>query len=215
MAHEVTPPGELTPPEPVQPVPQSQADGMIKLTEQERARLDTKISEFITGVLTLDVHGAPFKDKVNAIHTLGNEEIRATASTANRFLERPVKAMDNEVLDRILELRKTVEDLDPAKQGNLFAPRKLLGLIPWGTALEEYFHKYESAQGHIQAIIAALYHGQDELRKDNAAIEQEKVNLWGPMTRLQQYVYVGRKIDVALEARVADVATQTQRRHAW
>jgi len=208
MAHEGTPPVELTPPEPVQPIPQSQADGMIKLTEQERAKLDTKISEFITGVLTLDVHGAPFKDKVNAIHTLGNEEIRATASTANRFLERPVKAMDNEVLDQILELRKTVEDLDPAKQGNLFAPRKLLGLIPWGTALEEYFHKYESAQSHMQAIMAALYHGQDELRKDNAAIEQEKVNLWGSMTRLQQYVYVGRKIDAALETRVADVAAQ-------
>ena len=116
--------------------------------------------------------------------------------------------MNNQVMDQILTLRKTVEDLDPATQGNLFAPRKLLGFIPWGNALESYFLKYESAQGHIQTIVSALYRGQDELRKDNAAIEQEKVNLWTMMTRLQQYVYVGKRIDAALEARVAEIESK-------
>jgi len=205
MAHELTPPVTLTPPEAVAAVPQSQADSMIKLDAQEVAKLDTRVNEFINAVLTLDTHATQFKDKVDAIHQLGNDEIRKAADVSNRLLDRPVKAMNNQVMDQILTLRKTVEDLDPATQGDLFAPRKLLGLIPWGNALESYFRKYESAQGHIQTIVSALYRGQDELRKDNAAIEQEKVNLWAMMTRLQQYVYVGKKIDTALEARVAEI----------
>ena len=68
MAQELTPPEVLTPPEPVAVVPQSQADSMIKLDTQEIAKLDTKVSEFIDAVLTLDTHATQFKDKVNAIH---------------------------------------------------------------------------------------------------------------------------------------------------
>jgi uncharacterized protein YaaN involved in tellurite resistance len=208
MARELTPPEALTPPEPVAAVPQSQAAQMITLDEQQIAKLDTKVNEFIHAVLTLDTHTPQFREKVTAIHQLGNDEIRKAAGVSNRMLDRPVKAMNNEVMDQILTLRKTVDDLDPATQGNLFAPRKLLGLIPWGNALESYFRKYESAQGHIQTIVSALYRGQDELRKDNAAIEHEKVNLWTMMTRLQQYVYVGKKIDAALEACVVEMESR-------
>ena len=76
-------------------VPQTQADGMVKLSDQEAARLDIKVNEFITAVLSLDVHGDDFKDKVNAIHALGHEEIRAAAGASNRFLDRPIKALNN------------------------------------------------------------------------------------------------------------------------
>ena len=69
--------------------------------------------------------------------------------------------------------------------------------------LRAYFIKYHSSQAHINAILNALYQGQDELRKDNAVIEQEKVNLWQLMQRLQQYIYVGKQIDAALETRIA------------
>ena len=65
-------------------------------------------------------------------------------------------------------------------------------MIPFGDKLRDYFRKYESAQSHIDAIIKALYDGQDELRKDNAALEQEKVHLWETMQRLTQYIYIAR-----------------------
>ncbi|HXM55189.1 MAG TPA: toxic anion resistance protein, partial [Candidatus Dormibacteraeota bacterium] len=38
--------------------------------------------------------------------------------------------------------------------------------------------------------------------RDNAAIEQEKVNLWQMKGRLEQYTYMATKLDEALEARV-------------
>src|SRR6266536_222064 len=91
------------------------------------------------------------------------------------------------VADTLLALRRPVEDLDPKQATGV---KKLLGMIPFGDKLRDYFQRYESAQGHIDAILKALLDGQDELRKDNAALDQEKMHLWETMQRLAQYAYV-------------------------
>jgi uncharacterized protein YaaN involved in tellurite resistance len=74
-----------------------------------------------------------------------------------------------------------------------------------GDKMTDYFRKYKSSQDHIDAVLNSLYHGQDELRKDIATIEQEKANLWQIMHRLQQYIYVAEQLAQALEARIADL----------
>jgi uncharacterized protein YaaN involved in tellurite resistance len=106
------------------------------------------------------------------------------------------------VASSLTDLRRTVEDLDPkhATDGH-----KLLGLIPFGDKLRDYFRRYESAQSHLDAIVKALYDGQDELRKDNAALEQEKLHLWETMQRLTQYAYVAEHLDAALVAKIAEI----------
>jgi uncharacterized protein YaaN involved in tellurite resistance len=128
------------------------------------------------------------------------------------MLDKPVAAMQrggltetSTVSRSLVDLRRQVQDLDPAHQGDLFSPRKLLGILPFGDRLRDYFNKYQSSQSHINAIINALYHGQDELQKDNADIEQQKANLWAIMERLRQYIYMGQKLDAALSAKIAEV----------
>ena len=59
--------------------------------------------------------------------------------------------------------------------------------------------------GHINAIIVSLYDGQDELRRDNADIEQEKANLWAAMGRLRQYAYLAEQLDKGLTAQIAQI----------
>ncbi len=81
----------------------------------------------------------------------------------------------------------------------------MLGIIPLGDKLVDYFHKYQSSQSHINAIIVSLYDGQDELRRDNADIEQEKSNLWTVMGRLRQYAYLAEQLDTGLTARIAQI----------
>ena len=100
----------------------------------------------------------------------------------------------------LIDLRRQVEALDPSRQDDLFKPRKLLGLIPMGNRLVDYFDKFQSSQSHLNAIIDSLKRGKDELLRDNAAIEQEKANLWGLMERLEKYIHIGKKLDAALEA---------------
>jgi uncharacterized protein YaaN involved in tellurite resistance len=175
-----------------------------------RAR-DDKVEEFIQGVVQTQAPSDDFQTKVMAIHNLGSDEIRKAASVSNRMLERPMNAVKeggdskSKVSDTLVQLRRVVEDLDPGRQGDLFSSRKLFGVIPLGNRMRDYFMKYQSAQQNIDKIVEALYSGQDELRKDNAAIEQEKVHLWEVMNKLEQYIYLARKIDAALEARVKQI----------
>jgi len=74
-----------------------------------------------------------------------------------------------------------------------------------GSAIDRYFAKYQSAQGHLDAIVKALASGQDELRKDNAAIETEKANLWTTMGKLGEYNVLATALDDALVAKVAEL----------
>ena len=213
---ELTPP-ETSPvitleaPQPVAVVPQDEADQLVKLDLTKVPELDAKVNDFVMHVLQTPVNTSVFDEKVNAIHQLGSAEIRASAQIANRMLDRPAKSMDKALFDNspiaksLTELRSVVEDLDPSRQGSLSSPRKFLGIIPMGKSVQDYFRKYQSSQNHINAIIESLYHGKDELMKDNASIEQEKVNMWALMQSLRQYIYVGQKIDERLEQKIGEL----------
>ena len=213
---ELTPPEtspviSLEAPQPVAVVPQDEADQLVKLDLTKVPELDAKVHDFVMHVLQTPVNTSGFDEKVNAIHQLGSAEIRASAQIANRMLDRPAKSMEKALFDNspiaksLTELRSVVEELDPTRQGSLSSPRKFLGIIPMGKSVQDYFRKYQSSQTHINAIIESLYHGKDELMKDNASIEQEKVNMWALMQSLRQYIYVGQKIDERLEQKIGEL----------
>lgn len=202
----------LTPPEAVAAVAPEQAATAVPLGSDVTVKLDAQVSGFVGELLRLDVHSEEFRTRLGALHSLGDSDVRASASVSNRMLERPVGAMErggisetSTISTGLVRLRNQIEELDPSRQGDLFSPRRLLGLIPFGSRIRDYFDKYRSSQTHLNAIIDSLYRGQDELRKDNAAIEQEKTNLWALMQRLQQWVYIGKKMDATLTARVAEL----------
>ena len=213
---ELTPPEtspviSLEAPQPVAVVPQDEADQLVKLDLTKVPELDAKVHDFVMHVLQTPVNTSGFDEKVNAIHQLGSAEIRASAQIANRMLDRPAKSMEKALFDNspiaksLTELRSVVEELDPTRQGSLSSPRKFLGIIPMGKSVQDYFRKYQSSQTHINAIIESLYHSKDELMKDNASIEQEKVNMWALMQSLRQYIYVGQKIDERLGQKIGEL----------
>ncbi len=206
---------KLTPAETVKPVETQSADGMIKISAEDQVKLDKQVASFIDQVVTSGKDAASFVQKVDAIHNLGSEDIRKAASMSNRMLDQPVRALKQGGLDEnskiskaLVELRQTVEDLDPSGNGKALAPRRLFGSRVIGRRMRNYLNEYQSAQGQLDAIISSLYNGQDELRKDNATIEQEKENLWLVMERLQQYVYVGKQLDQRLDQRLAQIEVQ-------
>lgn len=209
MAQELTPPETLTPPEAVEAVAPEQAGGMVKIDKAQLPALEQRADTFIGDILKLEAQSDDFRQRLDAIHSMGNEESRAAAAVSSRFMDRPAKASDmlkeSNVGRGLSELRRIVEDLDPATQGDLFTPRKILGIIPGGNKLREYFMRYESSQKNIGAILDTLYRSQDELKKDNASLEQEKVNLWNTMQALQQYVIIGKTIDERVSSRIAQL----------
>jgi uncharacterized protein YaaN involved in tellurite resistance len=193
----------LTPPAPVPAVAPEKATGLVPLESGQKTELNKRVDAFIGELIALDPNSPEFGKRAEQLMRLGQREIAEAAGQSNRFLDRPVKAMATEsgVGANLTELRRTVENLDPSKHGNLLAPKKLLGIMPFGNKLRDYFDSYTSAQSHISAILARLASGKDELLKDNAAVDVERQALWAAMQRLEQMIHVSKALDAGLEAK--------------
>lgn len=211
-------PFELTPPAPVAPVAPAGASGHIPLSPADIADLDAQVRTLVDTVAHLEPEDPRVKECAERIHAMGSRDIEQAARLSSRFLERPLRTMSQGVLDTaspvskaLLDLRTTIEKLDPSRH-DLLSPRKLLGLIPFGSRIHAYFEQYRSAQSHLNAIVESLRRGKDELLRDNAAIEQEKVHLWALMERMEKYIHLGRQLDAALEAQAAQLEMTDARR---
>jgi len=201
----------LTPPAPVVQVEQEQAVGAVPLDPATQAELAAKAATFVGELTTLDARSPAFTQKIAAISSMGDQDMRAAASVSSRLLDRPAAAMgkgtgdaQTRVANTLTDLRTTVTDLDP-KRADLTGVKRVLKFLPGGDKVDRYFARYQSAQSHLNAIIKALDSGQDDLRKDNASIDTEKQNMWTAMGKLSEYNALATALDGALEQKVAEL----------
>ncbi len=214
----------LTPPQAVPELKGDQAVGMVALAPEKRAELEKKADEFVAALAAEEPGSPEFTRKVDDIVRMGEHEIRSSAEVANRMLERPASSLasarghgapsdpQTQVARTLQELRATITDLDPG-HADLTGAKGVLGRLPGGRRLMHYFERYQPAQKHLDAIIRALISGQDELLKDNAAIELERANLWKSMGKLGEYATLAAALDDATAAR-ADALRATDPRMA-
>ncbi|MFC5215162.1 toxic anion resistance protein [Streptomyces coerulescens] len=206
----------LTPPEPVAAVPREKAGGLVPVDDGVRSDMAGKASAYVEGLAGLDARSPEFAGKVGEITALGAGEMRTAAAQSNRMLERTIRSLpdksgdaQSQVAGSLVELRRVVEDLDPrdlpASKG-----RKFLSRLPGGNKLRDHVAKYASAQGTLNRIVGSLRGGQDELRRDNAALQTERVRLWETMGKLQEYVVLTEALDTAVEQHIAQVVDPQQ-----
>ena len=167
----------LTPPGAVPAVTTQQAAVSTRVDDATAKQIDQAVASFVESLVTLDPHSPDFERKVQSVSQMGNQEIRRSAEVSNRFLDRPAAAMDrgplgggSKVSTSLVQLRRQVEELDPTRQG-LGSARGLMSHLPFGSRVRDYFSKYQSAQKNLDAIIQALYHGQEELQRDSKDLE--------------------------------------------
>ena len=189
---------KLDPPEALNPIAPAEAAGLVPLKTEEVSELDKRVGQFVDELAALDSNSPDFGKKVDQLTAMGRKEIAEAAGASNRFLDRPVKAIDKDtgIGADLTELRRTVEALDPKEATKT---RKLLGFIPFGNRVDRYFDKYRSSQTHISKILSSLANGKDELLMDNAAIDTERASLWKTMHKLEQMVHISRSLDQRLE----------------
>ena len=205
----------LTPPEPVTAVPPERARTLVPIEDGTRDELAERAAGYVAKLAALDPRSPEFAAKLGDIATLGDNELRTSSQVANRMLNRSVAALagakgegadaQQQVGKSLVELRRTVEDLDPKDIGRLTG-RRLLSKLPFGNALRDFVNRYQSANANINKIIVSLRSGQDELRRDNVAIQNERTQLWSTMGKLQEYVVLAEALDHAVEERIAQVA---------
>ena len=189
---------KLDPPEALQTLAPADAAGLVPLKTSEVTELDKRVAQFVDELAALDSNSPEFGKKVDQLTTMGRKEIAEAAGASNRFLDRPVKAIDKDtgIGADLTELRRTVEALDPKEATKT---RKFLGIIPFGNRVDRYFDKYRSSQSHISKILSSLGNGKDELLMDNAAIDTERASLWKTMHKLEQMVHISKSLDKQLE----------------
>ncbi|MFF3203336.1 toxic anion resistance protein [Streptomyces sp. NPDC002962] len=199
----------LTPPEAVAAVPREKAGGLVPVDDSVVTDMAAKAAAYVEGLTALDARSPEFAGKVGEITALGAGEMRTAAAQSNRMLERTIRSLpdkggdaQSQVAGSLVELRRVVEDLDPrdlpAARG-----RRLLSRLPGGNKLRDHVAKYASAQGTLNRIVGSLRGGQDELRRDNAALQTERVRLWETMGKLQEYVVLTDALDTAVGQRIA------------
>ncbi|MFB7373313.1 toxic anion resistance protein [Streptomyces sp. NPDC056222] len=199
----------LTPPEPVAPVRTEQASGLVPLDESVRTEMTRRAVEYVGSLAGLDTRSPEFAGRIGEITTLGAGEMRSAAAQSNRMLDRTVRSLadgggdaQSRVGSSLVELRRTVEDLDPRDTPGRGA-RRLLSKLPGGNKLRDHVAKYASSQGTLNRIVGSLRGGQDELRRDNAALQTERARLWETMGKLQEYAVLTEALDAAVEERIA------------
>ncbi|WP_370414626.1 toxic anion resistance protein [Streptomyces fradiae] len=202
----------LTPPEPVAPIRAEQAATLVPVDDSVRTEMDRRAAEYVGSLAGLDTRSPEFTGRIGEIAALGSGEIRTAAQQSNRMLDRTVRSLGTaggdpsaRVGDSLVALRRTIEDLDPRDTPGK-GVRGLLAKLPGGNRLRDHIARYASSQDTISRILDALRGGQDELRRDNAALQTERTRLWETMGKLQEYAVLTEALDAAVEQRIAGTA---------
>ncbi|MBI4349477.1 MAG: toxic anion resistance protein [Elusimicrobia bacterium] len=188
----------------------------------EDPKLEKKADAVLKELLDLkgDKEAAKARGK-NTVDTLGGE-LQRQAALQSAKLKEPVKKLagragdGGEVAKSLLDLRDTVEDLDPMRFdfGPGFATR-ILGYIPGvGTPLKRYFSRYESSQTVINAIIRSLEIGSDQLKRDNVTLAEDQRRMRDLTEKLLKAIRFAQVLDRKLEGKLSELPS-TDPMHAF
>lgn len=201
------PPLKLAMPEPVVPVKEPDtAMALVPLKPDTQAAALAQADKFIADLLAMDVTSGEFRSRVDSAFRLGRKEIGDSALLTGKFLEKNfVKDSDNPAFRVMNEMRGLFESLDPGKEGDLMAPSKLLGMIPFGNKLQAYLHRFDSASGSLRSLIDNIYGVQDQLARDDQELFTTMNKLLEAMTKLKAVDLFIDRLDDTLTAAVAKV----------
>lgn len=135
-------------------------------------------------------------------------EIQRQAAYRSAMLKEPIRKLAHEadeggpVAKALLDLRGQMQELDPNRFD--FSPGgigRLLSFLPGvGNRVQRYFHKFESAQGALDAVIKNLEAGREMLRRDNVTLANDQEAMHGLLGQLRRQIDLGRLIDQRLTA---------------
>ena len=194
----------LTPPEPLEAVPATKVAGAVKLQPELQAEVEKKVDGFIASLLQGDPNSDDFKSNIDRAFSVGRTEIAASTTLSNRFTKQNfVGAEDTPAYKAISSMRALFDDLNPAKQGDLFSPTKFLGIpIPFGNKLVSYLRRYQSAETQLGAIQGDIMAAKDEVAKDVAEMGLARQQMWSAMEKLEAAAHFIRQLDEKLSQQI-------------
>ncbi|ATJ81320.1 toxic anion resistance protein [Halomonas beimenensis] len=189
--------------------------------EAERVEEDAELAAMADAFVaeTLDAEGEGAADRQRrAVDEMGLE-LQQQAARQSEMLKTPLRKLARHgedggpVAKALVELRGRMDDLDPRHHrltpGRL--DRVLQRLPGVGSRLQRYFHRFETAQQALEAIIADLQGGRDMLERDNLTLSDDQDALRRTLAQLERQVALGRSIDRRLERALEGIADASRR----
>jgi uncharacterized protein YaaN involved in tellurite resistance len=123
---------------------------------------------------------------------------------SSHFMQQRMIGVENSpAFVAIGEMRKHLDDLNPGKQGDLLAPNKILGFIPFGNRLKAYFRRFQSAGAQMQTALQQVYSARDDMQKDAIGIDAARAKLWEAMQKLTGAIRFAEQLDQRLAEKVS------------
>lgn len=195
-------------------------DMLPSIPDEAEDEITTNARKYVDSLTSLKASSPEFAQKVREIAHYGETDIRKSADAPNRLLsenftstagaKKTGNAASVKVATTLGQLRSIVDDLAPGVKETGIAR-----FLPGGKKVQKYLQRYESAQEQLDAIVRSLLHGQDELRRDNASLQQEEKNLWEVMGHLNEHIVYTEKVATELKKQIQaekDAGNDTQAR---
>lgn len=200
----LSPPETLKAPEPLIAVEATRAPDMVPMEAAKVAKIEAQVDGFIAHLMSEDVHSDGFRARLDSAFRLGRQEIsQASGLMGGAFMDRNFVGIEKSpAFKAILEMRSAMDELNPGKQGDLFSPQKLLGFIPFGNKLQNYFRKFETAGNHLQKLLTQIYAARDDMARDAKSIEETKARFWVAMVALKGAIMFAEQLDAKIAARI-------------
>jgi uncharacterized protein YaaN involved in tellurite resistance len=190
----------LTPPDIVPVVQASQVTGLVELSPERKAKLDEQLNGFMDSLLGQDLSSDAFRTRLDQAFSLGRTEIAKATTLTNAFTNKNFAGeADTQAYQAISKLRVLFDDLNPAKQGDLFSPTKILGIkMPFGNKLQQYLRRYESAGTQINALHDNILQAKDEVQKGVVELGLVRTKVWDNIGELEAVEYFISTLDAKL-----------------
>ena len=171
------------------------------------AELDRQVALFLARAVPADAQPASRSGVVDAIGSLGERDVRATAAVSAQMLRRPaaaIQALSGEggsVAEQLEELRRLAE---AAGDDHAVSPgrpqRRLMGLLQAADPLDDFLARWDRIDARTDAVVAELQESEQALRSDSAAMAQEQLALGTQVEALRRHAYMTAKIEEGLPA---------------
>ena len=172
-------------------------------TPSEAEGLELKAATYVERLTSIEGSDLDGQQAARVAIETSGRELQQESSRRSTMLKEPVAdlAKSSEdggaVAKALIDLKMQVEGLDPARAD--FSAgwlTRLLGYIPGvGTPMKRYFTKFESAQTVVDAIIASLEVGKNQLERDNITLSEDQKMMCQLTHKLANQITLSELID--------------------
>ncbi|WP_018247974.1 toxic anion resistance protein [Orenia marismortui] len=183
--------------------------------KEELTELEKQSEDFIESLLMLNDKEVEERDiAISNIDKLGID-VQKESSLNSAKLKTSVqsisaKSSDGErVANSLLELKSTVEDLDPS---DIDFTKRSKGIFKIFNPVNKYFDKYKSSEEIINKIIESLEKSKGILKRDNITLTYDQEDMYNLTKRLSKYIEMGNYIDKRLSVEIESIRDEDKRK---